>query len=127
MSGFELRLLLGTYAVSRLSPDEPCPDWARGELLASIRTPDELSIVSRADSVPQSVRSESGWRVLQVAGPLDFSLVGVLAALSAALARVDVTIFSLSSFDTDYLLITSSCASRISNARCALWNRAATE
>lgn len=105
MTGLELQLLAGAYAVSRLSPDEPLPDWARGELQALIRTPDELSIVSTADSVPESVRSEPGWRVLRVAGPLDFSLVGILATLTGALARADIAVFSLSTFDTDYLLV----------------------
>ena len=105
MSGLDLRLLAGSYAVSRLSPDEALPEWARGELLAVIWTPDELSIVSVADSVPESVRSESGWRVLRVAGPLDFSLVGILAALTGALARAEVAVFSLSTFDADYLLV----------------------
>jgi len=105
VSGLDLRLLAGSYAVSRLSPDEALPEWARGELLAVIWTPDELSIVSAADSVPESVRSELGWRVLRVAGPLDFSLVGILAALTGALARAEVAVFSLSTFDTDYLLV----------------------
>ena len=105
MSGLDLRLLAGSYAVSRLSPDEALPEWARGELLAVIWTPDELSIVSAADSVPESVRSELGWRVLRVAGPLDFSLVGILAALTGALARAEVAVFSLSTFDADYLLV----------------------
>jgi hypothetical protein len=101
----DLQLLAGAYVVSRLSPDDPFPEWARGELLALVRTPDELSIVSAAESVPDSVRSEPGWRVLKVAGPLDFSLVGILAALCGALARVDIALFSLSTFDTDYLLV----------------------
>ena len=104
MTGLELRLLAGSYAVSQLSPDEALPEWARGELLAATWTPDELS-VSAADSVPDSVRSEPGLRVLRIAGPLDFSLVGILAALTGSLARVGVAVFSLSTFDTDYLLV----------------------
>lgn len=105
MTALELHLLAGTYAVSRLSPDEAAPEWARGELLALVWTPDELSIVSAADAVPDSVKSESDWRVLRVAGPLDFSLVGILAALTGSLAREGVAVFSLSTFDTDYLLV----------------------
>ena len=105
MSALDLRLLAGSYAVSRLSPDDALPEWARGELLAATWTPDELSIVSAADSVPESVRSESGWRVLCVEGPLDFSLVGILAALTGTLARAEIAVFSLSTFDTDYLLV----------------------
>jgi len=105
VTSLDLQLLAGTYAVSRLSPDEPLPEWAQGELLALVRTPEELSIVSAADSVPESVRSERDWRALKVAGPLDFSLVGILAALSGALARAEIALFSLSTFDTDYLLV----------------------
>ena len=85
--------------MSRLSPEQPVPKWARGELLALIWTPDELSVVSKAESVPETVRSEPGWHVLRVSGPLDFSLVGILAALAG------VVLFSLSAFDTDYLLV----------------------
>lgn len=105
VTGLDLQLLAGAYAVSRLSPGEPLPEWARGELLALIRTPDELSIVSAADSVPESVRSEPGWRALRVVGPLDFSLIGILAALTGTLAQASVSVFSLSTFDTDYLLV----------------------
>ena len=108
MISLDLQLLVGAYAVSRLSPAEPIPEWARGELLALVRTPDELSIVSRAESVPEGVTSEPGWRALKVMGPLDFSLVGILAALSGALARADVPLFALSAFDTDYLLVRES-------------------
>jgi hypothetical protein len=105
VTGFDLQLLAGGYAVSRLSPGEAPPDWAGGELLALIWTPDELSIVSTSESVPEAVRSEPDWRVFKVAGPLDFSLVGILATLSGALARAGIALFSLSTFDTDYILV----------------------
>ena len=127
MTSLDLQLLAGTYAVSRLSPDEPAPEWARGELLALVRTPDELSIVSAADSVPASIRSERGWRVLRVAGPLDFSLVGILAALTGALARADVALFSLSTFDTDYLLVRERDLQRAQRALESEGHRVATE
>jgi hypothetical protein len=107
VTGLDLQILAGAYAVSRLSPDDPLPEWARGELLALIRTPDELSIVSLDGSVPEPVRCERGWRVLKVVGPLEFSLVGILSALSGALARAGIALFSLSTFDTDYLLVRS--------------------
>ncbi len=105
MIALELQVLAGSYAVSRLSPDAPVPEWAQGELVALTRTPDELSVVSAVESVPASVESERSWRALRVAGPLDFSLVGILAALSGVLARAEIPIFALSTFDTDYLLV----------------------
>jgi len=101
----ELQILADTYAVSRLSPDAPVPEWAQGELVALTRTPDELSVVSPAESVPASVKSERSWRALRATGSLDFSLVGIFAALSGVLARADIPIFALSTFDTDYLLV----------------------
>ncbi len=55
--------------------------------------------------MPAGIRSEPGWRALKVRGPLDFSLTGILAALLAPLAQVGISIFALSTFDTDYLLI----------------------
>jgi hypothetical protein len=101
----DLQLLAGSYTVSRLSPSEPMPEWARGELLALIRTPDELTVVSIAESVPEQIRSETGWRVLRIVGQLDFSLVGILAALTGVLAQAGLAIFALSTFDTDYVLV----------------------
>jgi uncharacterized protein len=101
----ELQILAGAYAVSRLSADAPIPEWAQGELVSLTRTLDELSVVSPAEAVPESIKSERGWRALRVAGPLDFSLVGILAELSGVLAQAEIPIFALSTFDTDYLLV----------------------
>jgi hypothetical protein len=101
----ELQILAGAYAVSRLSADASVPEWAQGELVSLTRTPDELSVVSPAEAVPESIKSERGWRALRVAGPLDFSLVGILAELSGVLAQAEIPIFALSTFDTDYLLV----------------------
>lgn len=55
--------------------------------------------------VPAGIRAEPGWRVLKVEGPLDFSLTGILAALAGALANAGVSLFAVSTYDTDYLLI----------------------
>jgi hypothetical protein len=105
-SGRRLRVFPGRYAVYRLAPDAPPPAWARGPVLSITRTPAELSIVCEEQPIPPvGARVEPGWRVLQVAGPLDFSLTGVLAALAAPLAAAGIPIFALSTFDTDYLLV----------------------
>lgn len=102
----ELRLLSGPLAVCRLPADAPVPTWASAGVLVSItRTADELSIVCAEDGVPDGVRTERGWRALRVAGPLDFALTGVLAALTVPLAEAGVSIFALSTYDTDYLLV----------------------
>ena len=48
---------------------------------------------------------EAGWRCIQVVGPLDLSLVGILASLAAALAEAGVSLFVISTYDTDYVLV----------------------
>jgi len=103
---FDLTLLPNEFTVCQLSPDAPVPTWAQGDdLLALIRTPDEFTVVFEGTKPSEDVRFEPGWRALKVAGPLEFSLVGVLASLSSTLADVGVSIFALSTFDTDYLLV----------------------
>jgi uncharacterized protein len=102
---FTLSLLATTLAVCRLDAQAPLPAWLQGEFIAVVRTANELSAVCDAAVVPGDVLAERGWRVLCVQGPLDFSLVGVLAALSKVLADAGVSIFAISTYDTDYLLI----------------------
>lgn len=101
-----LTLLPETLAVCRLAPDAPLPDWAvAGPFFAVTRTRDELSVVCRQEQIPDGVTCQPGWRCLQVAGPLNFSLTGVLASLALPLAQAGVSIFALSTYDTDYLLM----------------------
>ncbi len=102
----QLHLLQGDYAVCRLAADAPVPTWALDGTFGSVtRTCDELSVVVQEASAPRSVSAERGWALLQVAGPLDFALTGVLASLTAPLAAAGIPLFALSTFDTDYLLI----------------------
>ena len=102
---FDLQLLPDLYVVCRLSPDEPVPVWAVGELVSTTRTPEELSILCRDTDVPGDVQSEPGWRCLRVAGKLDFSLVGVIARITTVLADAAVSVFAISTFDTDYFFV----------------------
>lgn len=101
-----LEVLPGRFAVARLPSDAPAPAWAAGDGLHSItRTAQELSIVCPERTVPEEVRSEAGFRALRVAGPLDFHLVGILLSLAQPLAEAGVSIFTLSTFDTDYIFV----------------------
>ncbi|MCI0455528.1 MAG: ACT domain-containing protein [Gemmataceae bacterium] len=93
-----LQLLRDTFAVCRLAGDAPAPAWAMAGAFFSItRTPDELSIVSSEGAIPEGVQCERGWRCLRVAGVIDFSVVGVLAALSVPLAEAGLSVFPASS------------------------------
>jgi hypothetical protein len=69
------------------------------------RTSDELSVVCPEKNVPGGVRSEGEWRVLVLEGSFEFSAVGVLASVAAPLAEAGVSIFALSTYDTDYVLV----------------------
>jgi hypothetical protein len=95
----------GRFAVCRLPADAPVPAWAGGTFVSVTRTPDELSVVCPEEAVPAAVRSEPGWLCWRVAGAMPFTLVGVLASLTAPLADAGVGVFAVSTFDTDYLLV----------------------
>jgi NAD+ diphosphatase len=98
--------LPGLFAVARLHAHADVPAWVPGDgFVAITRTRDELSIVCAQDAVPEDVRAERGYAALEVAGPLDPGLVGVLARLTAALARAGIPVFAVSTYDTDYLLV----------------------
>jgi hypothetical protein len=102
----DLSILPETFAISRLAPSAPVPGWAAGGELSSVtRTTNELSIVSRQDGVPEGVGASRGWRAVRVAGPLDFSLTGILASLAVPLADNGIPIFALSTHDTDFVLV----------------------
>ena len=55
--------------------------------------------------MPAGVRREDGFRCVAVRGPLAFDVVGILAALTAPLARARIPILAISTFDTDYLFV----------------------
>lgn len=105
----ELLLVEEELALCRLDPDTPLPHWARGELVATVHSGDELSVVCSSAGVPVGVEASRGWRALRVAGTLDLALTGVLAALLAPLEAAEVPIFAISSFDTDYVLVPGEC------------------
>lgn len=101
-----LELLPGIYAVCRLDRDAAVPDGTTGAPFLSVtRTPHELSLVCPDNRIPTGARVECGWKVLMVEGPLEFSLTGVLASLAVPLARENIGIFALSTYDTDYLMV----------------------
>ncbi len=64
-----------------------------------------MSLVLPEEAALAGWKSESGWRAIKVEGPLDFSLTGILSSIAAPLASAGVSIFALSTFDTDYILV----------------------
>jgi uncharacterized protein len=104
----ELTLLPERFAISRLAADATIPEWAtQGPFFSVTHTGDELSVVTELSRVPVGVQSQPGWRVLKVHGPFVLSEIGVLSALAAPLAEAKISLFAISTFDTDYLLVAS--------------------
>ena len=94
------------YAVCQLQPDATIPTWAEGsEFVSSTRTAAELSLVCQQDMLPGDVRAEKNRRLMRIEGKLGFELTGVLASVTAPLSKAELSIFAISTYDTDYLLI----------------------
>jgi len=94
------------YAICRLGASDGVPAWATGEqFVTTSRTKNELSIVCEDRRVPEEIHAERKRRLMQVEGTLAFSLTGILAAIAAPLAEAQVSIFAVSTYDTDYLLV----------------------
>lgn len=102
----QLEWMSGRYAVAQLSPRSaapPCPPAA--ELWALVRTRDETTLIAPERTVRESAKVERGFAALRVRGTLEFSLTGILAELTRALAEAEIPVLALSTFDTDYLLV----------------------
>ena len=106
VKSLSLIILPQRLAICRLLPDEPIPEFLSHSPFWSItRTSDELSVVLFEEIVPADWKAETGWRCLKVIGPLDFDLTGSLASLAMPLCEAGVSIFVISTYDTDYLLV----------------------
>jgi len=102
-----LEWLPGKYIIVQLAPDAVIPDWALNAtgMFSITRTTSELSIVVGEDSVPEDVEvSDSGWVALRIAGAIDFSQSGILSKLIEPLAKEEISIFAISTYETDILL-----------------------
>lgn len=101
-----LKFLAGRFCIHRLPPGADIPSSAlAGSFYWIGKTDEELSLV--CDEAVDGVGGESSanWACLKVLGPIDFSVTGLLAGLAAVLAAEKISIFALSTFDTDYILV----------------------
>jgi uncharacterized protein len=102
----KFRRLPSPYAIVRLPPQAPIPNWAtKGDFTSITRTTDELSIVCPAESIPKDVDPGPRWLCLKLEGPFPFSQTGVLLSFIEPLSNNGVPIFAISTYDTDYILI----------------------
>ena len=106
MEKLKLKLLDGIYAVCRFEDSKKVPSWVNEKEFFSVtKTEDEISVVMLQDKISSDVKVEKDWRILKVEGTLDFSLIGILAKISDILAKNSISIFVISTFNTDYILV----------------------
>jgi len=102
----KLKRLNDTFTIHRFGPSARIPDEVFGEAFFSIvKTEEELSIVCRNAFTLNSDRCSQGWSCIKVSGPLDLNTTGILANLSKVLAEERISIFAISTYDTDYILV----------------------
>ena len=110
MTGLKFSMVPGTYAVCRMPASAAVPAWAAKAFVSITRTTDELSIVCEerripADSDGIEFQIERGWVLLKLHGPFPLDAIGVLASVAKPLAEAAISLFALSTFDTDYVLV----------------------
>lgn len=102
----KLKLLEMDLSICQVERELSIPDWAyKGEFFSLTKTFDEISIVCSTELVPNDTKQESGFQALMVEGPLDFSLVGVLNSILEKLKQEEISVFVISTFNTDYILV----------------------
>jgi hypothetical protein len=103
-----LSVLDSTFTIHSLSEEQAIPAAVLSSDFYFIgKTHDELSLVVKEDIVIDAIESDYDWRVLEVLGPLNLSMVGIMAQISAVLAAAKISIFVVSTFETDYFLVKS--------------------
>ncbi|WP_244927875.1 ACT domain-containing protein [Nocardioides sp. W7] len=117
---FTLQQFPEKLAVVRLPPGSEIPTWAESSSLFSITaTATETSLICAGRNVPTKQVAQKGLTAFAVQGPLDLSLVGVLASLLVPLAEAGVPVFTISTYDTDWILVPIGDAEKAAEA----WRR----
>ena len=104
----QLNILENHFTIHRFPANYEIPNQVYESQFYSIsKTDEELSIVCNSTTQVNSEKSDTDWSCIKVEGPLDFSLTGILAKISTVLAKAEISIFAISTFDTDYILVKS--------------------
>lgn len=101
-----LKLLKGIYQVIKLEPNDPLPnDIINSAFYSLTKTDEEISIVTNNELNIASKNIEKDWKAIKIVGILDFSLIGILSKISKLLADNEISIFVISTYNTDYILV----------------------
>jgi len=77
----------------------------KSKFISFTKTDDEISLVIESSYLPENQFANVGWKAFKLIGPLDFSLVGILQKVIQPLSENGISIFTISTFDTDYVLV----------------------
>jgi hypothetical protein len=106
LNNLTIQILPEQYAILHISSDENIPAWVlNGKYWSITRSESEISIVCQQDVVPTGFKGEFNWKVFKVHNPLTFEMAGILASLANPLADAGISIFAISSYETDYLML----------------------
>jgi uncharacterized protein len=103
----DLLLLAEKYSIYKFNNDCVLPGWIYlSDFYSITKTRDEISVVAlQTDLMSEVIACDQNWRVLKIAEPLDLSLIGVIAEISKILKEKNISIFAISTYDTDYILV----------------------
>jgi uncharacterized protein len=102
-----LTVLEKTYSIYKFKNESALPDWVYlSEFYSITKTKDELSVVtSQNNFFSEEISCNRDWRILKIEGPLDFSLIGILAEITKILSEKEISVFTISTYNTDYVLV----------------------
>lgn len=102
----KLEVLDNKLKVVKLNINETVPEIVfKQEFYSITKTDEELSIVIDEDINVKSDIVEYNWRAIKIVGTLDFALIGILSRISTILAQAEISIFAISTYNTDYILV----------------------
>lgn len=106
----DIVILQNTFSVCRLDN----LDGVKPSLFTFLSiTDNEISYVCPSEHEPVNIRkAERGWRAMRIEGTLDFALIGILASITSILADAGISVFAISTYDTDYILVKSDCLNK---------------
>ena len=103
---FTLSILPEKLGICHITKHFPIPEWVKEAFFCSItRTRSELSIVCPQEKIPSGVMFEKDWRAFRLEGVVNMYSVGVIASLSKPLADEGISIFNISTYETNYVLV----------------------
>ncbi len=105
MGKLKLKILDGLYAVCQVGENFKDFDLENKDFFSITKTEDEVSVVMLQDKIKSEIKAEKDWKILKIEGILDFSLIGILSKISSILAKNQISVFVISTFNTDYILI----------------------